>query len=71
MSASPAGAPPQVVERLGRAIAQAIGAPDVQRDFQALGVVGQASSSQQMTERMQADISRWRAAIDRAGIPRQ
>lgn len=69
--AVPAGTPPAVVDRLARELAQVLAAPDVQKQLQALGAVGRASTPQQMAERMQADIAKWQAVIAKAGIARQ
>ena len=51
--------------------AQVLAAPDVQKQLQALGAVGRASTPQQMAERMQADVAKWQAVIAKAGIARQ
>jgi tripartite-type tricarboxylate transporter receptor subunit TctC len=67
----PLGTPPAVVERLRKEIAKAVESPEVQKELQALGAVGKASTPEQMAQRMRADIAKWRAVIDTAGIPRQ
>lgn len=67
----PTGTPPAVVNRLAQEIGKAVAAPDVQKELQAAGMVAQASTPEQMTQRMRDDISKWRAVIDKAGIPRQ
>jgi tripartite-type tricarboxylate transporter receptor subunit TctC len=67
----PAGTPRTAVDRLAREIALALDLPDVQQQLQAIGATGKASTPEQMTQRMGADIARWRAVIDKAGIPQQ
>lgn len=67
----PAGTPPAVVARLAREIRMAVESPDVQAELLTLGYTAQASTPAQMAQRMQADIVKWRAVIDQAGIPRQ
>ncbi|EGI76206.1 Bug family tripartite tricarboxylate transporter substrate binding protein [Hylemonella gracilis] len=67
----PAGTPPAVVARLAREIRMAVESPDVQAELLTLGYTAQASTPAQMAQRMQADIVKWRAVIDKAGIPRQ
>lgn len=67
----PAGTPAAVVERLAREVAKAVDAPEVQKELLGLGFRAQASTPAQMRQRMQADIDKWRAVIDKAAIPRQ
>ncbi len=69
--AVPTGTPPEVVARLSREIAKAVDSPEVQKGLQSLGAAARASTSEQMTQRMRDDIAKWRAVIDKAGIPRQ
>lgn len=67
----PAGTPPAVVARLAHEIRAAVESPEVQAELLALGYTAQASTPAQMAQRMRADIVKWRAVIDQAGIPRQ
>lgn len=67
----PAGTPLAVIDRLHRAIHQGMASPELQAQLLALGVVTDLSSPAQMAERLRADVERWRAVIDRAGMPRQ
>ena len=69
--AVPVGTPPGVVARLAQAIAQGVAAPEVRKELLALGFTAHASTPGQMARRMQDDIAKWRAAIDKAGIARQ
>lgn len=68
---APVGTPPAVVEKLAKAIQQAVASPEVQRDLQALGMFARASTPEQMAERMRSDIAKWGAVIEKAGIERQ
>ncbi len=68
---APAGTPQAVIDRLVREIQAAVTSPEVQKELQSLGMVAQAGTSAQMTERMEADIAKWSAVIDKAGIERQ
>ncbi|MES2188352.1 MAG: tripartite tricarboxylate transporter substrate-binding protein [Pseudomonadota bacterium] len=67
----PAATPDAVVRRLSREISKAVGGADVQKEFQLLGVVAAGSTPEQMTERMAADIAKWKGVIEKAGIPLQ
>lgn len=69
--AAPAGTPSEVVNRLAREVEKAVESTEVQKELLAKGFAAKASTPAQMTQRMQADIVKWRAVIDRAGIPRQ
>ena len=69
--AVPAGTPPAVVARLAREVEKAVASLEVQKELLAQGFTARASTPAQMAQRMQADIDKWRAVIDKAGIPRQ
>ena len=67
----PANTPVSIVNRLVKEVDLAISSAEVQRELQALGMVAQASTSEQMTRRMRNDIAKWKSVIDKAGIPKQ
>lgn len=69
--AGPAGLPPEIVQTLNLQINRALAAPDLQEKARGLGLDARASTPQQMHDRMAADIAKWRAVIDKAGIPKQ
>jgi tripartite-type tricarboxylate transporter receptor subunit TctC len=56
---------------LVKEIDKAVKSPEVQKTLLAAGMVPISSSSEQMTQRIQSDIDKWRAVIDKAGIPKQ
>jgi tripartite-type tricarboxylate transporter receptor subunit TctC len=60
-----------VVARLSDGLRQAIASPAVQKPLQAAGIEAESSTSAQMTARLGQDLAKWRAVIDKAGIPRQ
>jgi tripartite-type tricarboxylate transporter receptor subunit TctC len=66
----PAGTPKAVVEVLTRAINEVLPNPDVQEKSKKLGMEMRASTPEEMTQRMKADIAKWAAVIDKAGIPK-
>jgi putative tricarboxylic transport membrane protein len=66
----PAATPQPVVEILGRAINQVLPSPDVQDKARKLGMEMRASTPEQMAARMKADIAKWAAVIEKAGIPK-
>jgi len=69
--AVPAGTPPDVVERLARGIQRVVDSPEVQAQYRTLGYTGGGSTPEAMRKRMQADITKWSAVIQKAGIPLQ
>jgi tripartite-type tricarboxylate transporter receptor subunit TctC len=66
--AAPAGTPPEVVERLGRAAREAVAAPAVREKLAALGVRMQSSTPAEMQALLQSEIRRWGEVIRKAGI---
>jgi tripartite-type tricarboxylate transporter receptor subunit TctC len=68
---APAGAPANVIALLNREINAALQQADVQARARQIGVVGRGSTPQEMQARMRADIDKWAAVIDKAGIARQ
>ena len=69
--AAPAGTPAGVIATLNQAMKDVIPAPDVQSKASQMGMAMHASTPQEMTARMQADIGKWGAVIDKAGIPKR
>ena len=69
--AAPARTPRPVVERLQREVVAAVATPAVQQQLRALKVEPRTSTPGQAAALLKTDIERWRAVIERAGIPRQ
>jgi tripartite-type tricarboxylate transporter receptor subunit TctC len=69
--AGPAGLPDEIVQTLNLQINRALAAPDLQDKARGLGIEARASTPQQMRDRMAADVAKWRAVLDKAGIPKQ
>jgi tripartite-type tricarboxylate transporter receptor subunit TctC len=69
--AAPAGTPAGVIATLNRAMKDVIPEPDVQSKASQMGMAMHASTPEEMTARMQADIGKWGAVIDKAGIPKR
>lgn len=67
----PANTPPAIVSRLAKEIDAAISSAEVQRELQAVGMIAQASTPDQMSRRMKSDMAKWKSVIDKAGIPKQ
>jgi tripartite-type tricarboxylate transporter receptor subunit TctC len=69
--AAPSAVPVNVVATLAAAIKTAAEDPDLQQRAMRLGLQARASTPQEMHDRMVKDIAKWRAVIDKAGIPKQ
>ncbi|MDN3921440.1 tripartite tricarboxylate transporter substrate binding protein [Roseateles violae] len=66
--AAPAGTPPAVIERLNRAIREALAAPAVAGKLEKLGMRLQAGSPEQAQALLAAEIRRWGEVIKAAKI---
>lgn len=67
----PAQTPDAIVDRLAREVQAAVSSPDFRGPLQDMGFVAAASSPDEMTERTNRDIVKWRAVIQKAGIQAQ
>ena len=68
---APARTPRAVVDRLQREVVVTVATPAVQQQLRALNVEPRTSTPEQAAALLKSDIERWRAVIERAGIPRQ
>ena len=69
--AAPARTPRTVVGRLQREVVATVATPAVQQQLRALNVEPRTSTPELAAALLKSDIERWRAVIERAGIPRQ
>jgi tripartite-type tricarboxylate transporter receptor subunit TctC len=67
----PVATPKDVVATLTQAIKDVLPSPDVQDKAKKLGMDMHGSTPEEMTARMKADIVKWSAVIDKAGIPKR
>jgi tripartite-type tricarboxylate transporter receptor subunit TctC len=68
---APAGTPPQVIEILQTALREVLAEPAVKARLLELGIEARASTPAEIAARLKSDIDKWRAVIEKAGIPRQ
>lgn len=66
--AAPAGTPPEVVERLGRAARDAVAAPEVREKLGKLGMRLQGSTPAELQALLGSEIKRWGEVIRKSGI---
>jgi tripartite-type tricarboxylate transporter receptor subunit TctC len=64
----PKGTPKEVVATLNAAMKDVIPTPAIQDKSRQMGMEMRWSTPEQMTERMKADIAKWGAVIEKAGI---
>jgi tripartite-type tricarboxylate transporter receptor subunit TctC len=68
---APAGTPDDIVQFLSREIREALKSPDIQAKALLFGLDARGTTPEEMQARMRADIEKWGAVIDKAGLERQ
>jgi tripartite-type tricarboxylate transporter receptor subunit TctC len=68
---APKGTPPEVISTLNRNLREILAEPDVKKQLLELGIEARASTPEEISARLKSDIDKWRAVIERAGIPKQ
>ena len=68
---APVGTPPEVLALLNKSIHEIVAMPDVKQRYADLGIEAKASTPEQLKARLEGDIKKWAAVIERAGIPKQ
>jgi tripartite-type tricarboxylate transporter receptor subunit TctC len=68
---APAGTPPEIIKMLNDALKEILADADVKKRMLDLGIEARASTPQQISDRLKADIEKWGKVIDKAGIPKQ
>jgi tripartite-type tricarboxylate transporter receptor subunit TctC len=68
---APAATPASIVATLNGAVKEVMPSPDIQSRAQEMGMAMRWSTPEQMTARMKADITKWGAVIEKAGIAKR
>jgi tripartite-type tricarboxylate transporter receptor subunit TctC len=68
---APKGTSPAIVDQLNKSVRDIVGLSDIRDRFAALGIEAKASTPDEFKARMQADVGKWAAVIEHAGIPKQ
>ena len=68
---APVGTPVAVINLLNKTIREVVATPEVKQRYADLGIEAQASTPEELMARLQRDIAKWAAVIERAGIPKQ
>jgi tripartite-type tricarboxylate transporter receptor subunit TctC len=67
---APAGTPPEIIGLLNKTIHEIVASPDVKQKYADLGIEAKAGTPEELKARLQGDIGKWAAVIERAGIPK-
>jgi tripartite-type tricarboxylate transporter receptor subunit TctC len=66
-----AGTPPDIIKTLNAALRDILGDAETKKKLLALGIDGKAGAPEELEARLQSDIEKWRAVIEKAKIPKQ
>lgn len=66
--AAPAGTPPDIIDKLNKAVRQALDTPEIQQRFDNFGVVAAAGSPADMRATLERDAAFWKKAVEDAGV---
>jgi len=69
--AAPAGTPADVIAILNRHVNAVIAQPDFKAKLLEQGTLAYAGKPEELREQLARDIAKWKAVIEKAGIPRQ
>jgi putative tricarboxylic transport membrane protein len=67
----PAGTPPTIIATLNQTMEDVIPSPDIQNKAAEMGMTMRWSTPEGMTARLKADIAKWEAVIEKAGIAKR
>jgi tripartite-type tricarboxylate transporter receptor subunit TctC len=68
---APSATPPEIIKTLNDALREILADADVKKRMLDLGIEARASTPQEISDRLKADIEKWGKVIDKAGIPKQ
>ncbi len=68
---APAGTPQPIIDTLNKGILEVLALPDTKKLLLDLGIEAKGSTPAELGEKLQADIVKWTAIIDKAGIEKQ
>jgi tripartite-type tricarboxylate transporter receptor subunit TctC len=68
---APAGTPPEIEKTLNQALREILAEPEVKQRLLELGIEARASAPEEISARLKSDIEKWRAVIEKAGVPKQ
>ncbi len=68
---APVGTPAEIISLLNKSIHEVVAIPELKQRYADLGIEAEASTPEQLKGRLESDIRKWAAVIERANIPKQ
>jgi tripartite-type tricarboxylate transporter receptor subunit TctC len=68
---APVGTPAELISLLNKSIHDVVAIAELKQRYADLGIEAEASTPEQLKTRLESDIRKWAAVIERAGIPKQ
>jgi tripartite-type tricarboxylate transporter receptor subunit TctC len=68
---APAATPARIIATLNHAVKDVIPSADIQTRAAEMGMAMRSSTPEEMTARLKADMSKWSAVIEKAGITKR
>jgi tripartite-type tricarboxylate transporter receptor subunit TctC len=68
---APKGTPEPIIQKLNATLKEILGTEEIRTRLLELGIEARSETPAELTERLRADIEKWRAVIEKAGIPKQ
>jgi putative tricarboxylic transport membrane protein len=68
---APVGTPAELISLLNKSIHDVVAMAELKQRYADLGIEAEASTPEQLKGRLESDIRKWAAVIERAGIPKQ
>src|SRR5262245_5768153 len=68
---APVGTPADIINLLNKTIREIVATPEITQRYAEFGIEAKASTPEELKARLVADIGKWAAVIERAGIPKQ
>jgi tripartite-type tricarboxylate transporter receptor subunit TctC len=69
--AAPAATPADIVERLSKAVNEAVASPDVKSAVAGFGMEARGSTTAELRARIKSDVQKWADVIEKAGIEKK
>ncbi len=68
---APKGTPEPIIQKLNATLKEILAAPEIKARLLELGIEARSETPTELKQRLQSDIEKWRAVIEKAGIPKQ
>ncbi|MDB5649195.1 MAG: uncharacterized protein JWL62_715 [Hyphomicrobiales bacterium] len=67
---APAGTSPEIIAKLQKALVEVVADSEIKRKLLDLGIEAKSTTPDELKGRLEADIKKWAAVIEKAGIPK-